>query len=154
MVRTEAVACFSTELTPRQALDLYTSPEFRKVAEPRIERAWTAGNTACVATKGVVLLLPPTEVCSQIDHLLEDDLAAEHSQAIRNGEADGLQTVFFKESLKIFVRTTDGLALHYINYSRSVDLGAASRWIAGGKVRESQERQIEAFRSRTNGQDS
>jgi hypothetical protein len=151
VVRTEAVACFHTELTPRQALDLYTSPDFRMVAEPRISRAWTPGDTACVATKGVVLLLSRTEVCSQVSHLLEDDLAAEHSQAIRNGEDHRLQPVFFKESLKTFVRTPSGLALYYINYSRSADLGAASRWIAEGKIRESQERQIEAFRSRING---
>lgn len=149
LVRTEAVACFlRTGLAPREALDLYTNPAFRMEVESRIERIWEEGDAFCLATNGVPVLLSPTAVCNRVSRLADTDLAAEHSQVIRNGGDDRLQPVYFKESLKTFVATNDGLGLHYINYSRSADLGNASRWIAGGEVRKSQERQIEALRKR------
>jgi hypothetical protein len=77
--------------------------------------------------------------------------AAEHQHVIRNGEGDGLQPVFFKESLETFRATPEGLALHYVNYSRSADLGPAGRWVAPGRVREVQERQMDLLRRRMGG---
>jgi len=148
LVRTEAVACFRTELSPQEALDLFTSPAFRMEVESRIERTWEEGDAFCLATRGVPILLSPTEVCNRVRRLAHSDLATEHSQVIRNGGDGRLQPVYFKESLKTFVATDDGLALHYINYSRSADLGNLSRRIAGGEVRKSQVRQIEALRKR------
>ena len=148
LVRTEAVACYSFPAQPGPALDLYTSADFRMEAESRIERMWPENGLSCVATKGVRFLLSPTEVCNRVDRLVEVGLASEHSQVTRNGSGDGLQKVFFKESLKTFVSTPGGLAFHYINYTRSVNLGRASRWVAPGKIQESQEAQMEELRER------
>ena len=148
VIRTETIACFHSSMSPQDALDLYTSPEFRMEAESRIARMWIEGESSCIATKGVPLLLDRTEVCNGVARLEQPDLASEHSQVVGNGTDDGLQLVYFKESLKTFVRTPVGVALHYVNFSRSVNLGRTSRWVAGGKVRESQERQIEALRAR------
>lgn len=151
MVRTVAVACFSSDATPREALELYTSPSFRMKAESRIERMWNEDQKTCIRTGGVPVLLSPTELCNEITLLLEPDLAVEHSQTVRNTGTGGTQPVYFKESFKTFIQTPDGLAFHYVNYSRSVDLGRASRWIAGGKIEDSQERQVEALRRRIGG---
>lgn len=151
LIRTEAVACYSFSAQPGSALDLYTSSGFRMDAESRIERMWQEGGLTCVATAGVPLLLSPTEVCNRVDRFVEASFASEHSQVTRNGSGDWLQKVFFKESLKTFVSTPGGLAFHYINYTRSVDLGRASRWIAPGKIEESQRSQMELLRARLGG---
>ena len=151
MVRTESVACYETGASPQEALDLYTSPSFRMEAESRIERMWTEGESTCIRTGGVPLLLSPTEVCNRVTRFLEDDLAVEHSQVIENPNGSHEQPVYFKESLKIFLEVPGGLAFHYVNFSRSVDLGRPTRWVARGKIRESQERQVEALRRRIGG---
>lgn len=147
MVRTEAVACFSTEQDPETVLDLYTSPDFRMKAESRIEAMVNEGDLSCVRTRGVPVLLDPTHVCNQIHRLGESGLAAEHSQVVRNVGIEHVQPVYLKESLKTFLSTPQGLAFHYVNFSRSVDLGWSTRWIAEGKIKESEERQIEALRT-------
>lgn len=150
-VRTVAVACFQSDAPPAQALDLYTSPAFRMEAESRIERMWEEDQNLCILTGGVPLLLAPTEACNRVDRLIQPDLAVEHSQVVRNSTDKGIQPVFFKESLKTFLKTPDGLAFIYVNFSRSTDLGRASRWVARGKIRESQEGQAEALRRRIGG---
>ncbi len=147
MVKTEAVACFSTDLDPETVLDRYTSPEFRMRAESRIKEMVERGGLSCVRTGGVPILLDPTEACNEIHRLSEGELAAEHSQVVRNGEANGIQLVYLKESLKTFVATPEGLQFHYVNISRSVDLGWSTRWIAEKKIKESEEGQVEALRS-------
>ena len=146
VVRTEAVACFQSTVSPGEALEIYTSPTFRMEAESRIEAMWEEGGTTCIHTGGVPLLLSSTETCNQVTRLLEAEVASEHSQVVRNATDEGIQPVFFKESLKTFLSTPGGLAFHYINYSRSVDLGRASRWVAGRKIRDSQQKQVEALR--------
>lgn len=147
LVRTVTTACFPKNLTPPQeALDLYTSPSFRMEAESRIEKMWEENGYTCIHTGGVPLLLSPTEACNQITRLQRPGLAVEHSQVVRNSTDDGVQPVYFKESLKAFFWTPDGLAFVYVNYSRSVDLGRVSRWVAPGKIRESQESQVETLR--------
>lgn len=151
IVRTVAVACFRSDASPQEVLELYTSPPFRMEAESRIEGMWEENQTTCIHTGGVPLLLAPTEACSQVARLLEPDLAVEHSQVVHNSSEAGIQPVYFKESLKSFLRVPGGLAFIYVNYSRSTDLGRASRWVARGKIRESQEAQAEALRRRIEG---
>lgn len=151
MVKTEAVACYSTSTPPERALDIYTDSEFRMEAESRIQRMWTQDGLSCVSTKGVPLLLAPTEVCNRVNRFTVSDLAAEHSQVVRNASEEGLQRIFFKESLKTFLVIPRGLGFHYVNYSRSLDLGGPTKWAARGKIGGSQEGQMEQLRRRIGG---
>lgn len=149
LLRIEMVACLErgTE-DPESVLSLYTDPDFRRSAEGRIERIWNRAGLTCVATEGVTGLLDPSRACNRIDRFTNASLAAEHSQVVSNlpREEGPHQTVYFKESVKTFVRVPGGLALHYIHYSRTPDLGRISRWIGEGKVREAEERKVAALR--------
>jgi hypothetical protein len=146
LIRTEMVACLDTGATDaREVLDLYTSPEFRMTAESRIVNMWEDQEGACMETKGVLSLVDPTRLCNQIRDFRSEDVAAEHSQVVFNEGRKPYQDVYFKESLKTFVRIPGGMALHYVNYSRAGNLGRIERWAGPGQIRGSQEGTVEEF---------
>jgi hypothetical protein len=143
-IRTEVLAFFKNEATsPETALDLYTDKEFRKTVSSRIERIWIEGEEVCVAMGGVKLLLDPIECCDRIAELQREDISLQHAQTVRNAGNGGHQAVFFKESIKTFVRLPDGLAFHYINYSRTVSMGGIQGMVARGKIEDSEKRAVE-----------
>ena len=92
---------------------------------------------------GVKLLLDPIKCCDRIAALQIEDGALQHAQTVRNTGDGGYQAVYFKESLKTFVRLPDGLALHYINYTRTVSLGGIKATVARGKIEESERKAVE-----------
>lgn len=144
--RTEMVACIATDrVDVSEVLDLYTSPEFRRETQPRITRIAVEGDRMCVETEGVWALLEPTSVCNRLRRYSAGGVAAEHSQVMWNDGSEKYQDVFFKESLKTFVPIPGGLALHYVNYTRTVSLGRLSRSVAPARVEESQRRNVEAL---------
>ncbi len=143
-VRTEVTAFFAAcDTEPEEALRIYTDPEFRKKVSPRIVRIWQDDEFNCVEMGGVKLLVDPMKFCDRVDDLHAEDLAVEHSQTVKNDGGKGYQPVFFKESVKSFIRCPDGLAFCYINYSRTVGLGAVEKKIARGKIEESETRAVE-----------
>jgi hypothetical protein len=142
-IRTELLACLSAEDTaPEAALRAYTDPEFRMRVSSRVERIWSEGEESCIETKGVRPFLSSTLVCNRIDELLLSGLAAQHSQVVANPGGKGYQDVYFKESLKTFVPIPGGMALHYINYTRTVKLGSLRKRIGRNKVIGSQEKAV------------
>jgi hypothetical protein len=52
------------------------------------------------------------------------------------------QEVYFKESLKTFVKVPGGLALHYINFTRAQSLGRIERWVGTGQIEDSQKENV------------
>jgi hypothetical protein len=147
-VRTEVVAVFETDASPEEALEIYTSPQFRMSVSSRIKRIWDEGEESCIEIDGVKILLSPTLSCNRISELNRRGVVAQHSQVVSNGGDGGYQRVFFKESLKTFVAIPEGLALHYINYTRTVDLGGVSKLVARRKIAGSQEEAINELRRR------
>ena len=89
------------------------------------------------------MVLSPIQYCNRIDECHQPGLSIQHSQTVMNGEGDGYQTVYFKESLKTFVAVPGGLALHYVNYSRSVGMGGIKKKIGRGKIEDSQQKAID-----------
>ena len=151
-IRTEMYTCFETTLEdPIAALQVYTRGEFRMAASSRIENVWDEGGLFCIETGGIKALLSPTKACSSIEHLSEDGLASEHSQVVWNEGGDPYQDMYFKESLKTFVRIPGGLALHYLNYSRTTSMGRMQRWVGTGKIEDSQRRSAELMAQRLPG---
>lgn len=148
LLRIEMVACIASgEVDPDEALRIYTDPEFRRSVESRIERIWTEDGLSCVETAGVSGFLDPARACNRIERYRAPSAAAEHSQVVANripGDAS-YEIVYFKESLKTFVRIPGGVALHYAHLSRSADLGRLSRWIGAGRVRDAEERKVAAL---------
>ena len=143
-VRIEVLAFFRNEATaPRTALGMYTDGEFRKTVSSRLKRVWNEGGEVCIEMGGVKLLLDPIKCCDRIAELQIEDSALQHAQTVRNTGDGGYQAVFFKESLKTFVRLPDGLALHYINYTRTVSLGGIKATVARGKIEESERKAVE-----------
>ena len=143
-VRIEVLAFFRNEAaSPRTALELYTDGEFRKTVSSRLKRVWNEGGEVCIEMGGVKLLLDPIKCCDCIAELQIEDSALQHAQTVRNTGDGGYQAVFFKESLKTFVRLPDGLALHYINYTRTVSLGGIKATVARGKIEESERKAVE-----------
>jgi hypothetical protein len=154
LTRVESVACFSADgLAAKGALELYTSPDFRRASESRIREIREEGDLSCVETAGVPALLAPSRACNRITHLIQGPIASEHSQVVSNGEGSRLQPIYFKESLKTFVEVPGGLAFHYVNYTRSADLGAISRGIGRRAVKDAEERRIREFRRRLSSPD-
>jgi hypothetical protein len=154
-VRTEVLAFFKNETTsPDTALRTYTDEEFRKAVSSRVERIWNEGEEACFEVGGVKLLLGPLEYCDRIDELHREDLAVQHAQTVRNEGGGGHQSVFFKESLKTFVRLPDGLALHYIGYSRTVNMGVIQKKFAPGMIEGSERKAVEELARRFASRDS
>ena len=149
LIRTEMVACLETEITDAEAvLQLYVSPEFRMVAESRIIDMWDDEEGACMETKGVLSLVEPTRVCNRIQDFRADGVAAQHSQVVFNAGEKPYQDVYFKESLKTFVRIPGGMALHYINFARAGGLGRIERWAGPGQIRGSQEGNVKELQRR------
>ncbi len=144
LIRTEMVACLQTDVTdPEAVLQIYISPEFRMSAESRITDMWEDPEGACMETKGVLSLVDPTRVCNRIQDFRAEGVAAQHSQVVFNEGRKPYQDVYFKESLKTFVRIQGGMALHYINYARAGGLGRVERWVGPGQIRGSQEGNVE-----------
>lgn len=148
-IRTEVLAYIQAEdVTPEEALRVYTSSEFRMKVSSRIERIWSDGDLSCYEIKGVKALLSPTLACNRIDEFIRGEIASEHSQVVANPGGDDYQTVYFKESLKTFVAVPGGLALHYVNYTRAVKLGSIKRRFGRGKIAASEERKIRELERR------
>lgn len=148
-IRTEVLAYIEVEdVTPETALRMYTSPELRMDVSSRIKRIWADGKLSCYEVKRVRALLSPTMACNRIDEFVCSDVASEHSQVVANPGGDDYQTVYFKESLKTFVAVPGGLALHYINYTRTVKLGSIKRKFGRGKIAESEEDKIRELERR------
>jgi hypothetical protein len=143
-VRIEVLAFFEREAaSPGTVLDLFAGEEFRKAVLSRIERIWNEGEEICVEIGGVKLLLDPLKYCDRVAELRQEDISLQHARAVRNEGDGGYQTVFFKESLKTFVRLPDGLAFHYINYSRTIGMGAIKRRVACGRIEDSERKAVE-----------
>jgi carbon monoxide dehydrogenase subunit G len=143
-VRTETVAFFpGATMSPEDALRLWVSPEFRKRVSSRITGVRDEGDLYCVDTKGVGPFLDPMSSCAAIHELVRPDICSQHSQVVANGDGDGLQRVFFKESVKTFVRLPDGLLLHYLNYARTKGMGGLTKRIGRGKIEGAQEKAVE-----------
>jgi hypothetical protein len=148
-IRIEVVARFEIQgLTPEQALRAYTSPEFRMSTSSRIKRIWADGDLSCIEVKGVRALLSPTLACNRIDEFIRPGLASQHSQVVSNPGGDDYQTVYYKESLKTFVAVPNGLALHYINYTRAVKLGSLKKSLGRGRIVDSEEEKIQELKTR------
>ena len=149
VIRTEMVACLQTGITdPAEVLEIFVSPEFRMVAESRIIDMWEDGEGSCMETKGVLSLVEPTRVCNRIQDFRSEAVAAQHSQVIFNEGRKPYEDVYFKESLKTFVRIPGGMALHYINYARAGNLGRLERWAGPGQIRGSQEGNVAELKQR------
>jgi hypothetical protein len=146
-IRTELPACLKTDgVTPEDALRKYIDPEFRKRVSSRIERLWSEGGDSCIETKGFRPFLESTLVCNRIDERHTEDLAAQHSQVVSNPGGDDHQAVYFKESLKTFVKMPGGIALHYINYTRAAKLGGLRKRIGGKKIADFQRDAVDELR--------
>lgn len=145
-IRTEVLAFYpGVDASPESALAIFASPEFRKHASHRIERIWVEEGASCVEVGGVALLLDPLMYCDLVSELHSDGLAVQHTQAVGNPGGEDYQTVYFKESLKTFVRLPDGLAFHYINYSRTIGMGALKRKIARDRIADSEKMAVDAL---------
>jgi len=152
-IRTEMFACFETSLeNPTAALEIYTDAEFRKEASSRVEEVWAEGDLSCIETGRIRALLSPTKSCNSIKRLSENRMAAEHSQVVWNEGQDPYQDVFYKESVKTFVRVPGGLALHYLNYSRTTNMGRMQRWLGTGSIEDSQKDSAELMAQRLAGE--
>jgi hypothetical protein len=147
LTRVESVACFeAVGLSAEEALRIFTSPGFRRTTESRIREIRAEGDLSCVETEGVPALLAPSQACNRITWAIQGPMASEHSQVVSNGQGSRFQPIYFKESLKTFVEVPGGLAFHYVNYTRSADMGAISRSIGRRAVQDAEERRIRAFR--------
>lgn len=149
LLRIEMVACLETpDRDPLSALDLYTDPEFRRSVDSRIEGIGEENGLTCIETRGVTALLDPTHACNRTERYRGPSVAAEHAQVVSNpsGEDASVQEVYFKESLKTFARTPEGLAFSYVHFSRTPGLGRISRWIGKGEVEEAEERRMAALK--------
>ncbi len=152
MIRTEMVACLETDRTdPQEVLEMYVSRDFRMAAESRIVDMWVDEEGGCMETKGVLSLVEPTRICNRIDGFRGEGVAAEHSQVVFNEGQKPYEEVYFKESLKTFLKTPGGMALHYINYTRAGNLGRVKRWAGPGKIRGSQENVVKELQRRLSG---
>jgi hypothetical protein len=143
LIRTEMVACLDVgERDPSGVLELFLSPAFRMVAESRIVDMWTDQEGSCLETKGVMGLVDPTRVCNRTSDYRAEGLAARHAQVVFNEGRSPYQEVYFKESLKTFVKVPGGLALHYINFTRAQSLGRIERWVGTGQIEDSQKENV------------
>ena len=148
-VRTEVLAFFNNQdMSPEAALRIYVDPDFRKSVSSRIKEIRKDGDETCLDMAGVKVLLSPIKYCSRIDELHTPGLSIQHSQAVSNDDDDDYQTVYFKESMKAFVAVPGGLALYYINYSRTIGMGGLQKSIARKKIKESQQKAIDNLAER------
>lgn len=143
-IRTEVVALFDdSETSPESALRQYTAPGFRKTTSSQLKEITEQNGLLCVETKGLRLVLEPTLSCNRVQELHLPGVSAQHSQVVANPGGDGFQKVYFKESLKAFVSVPEGLALYYLNFTRTTDLGAMSKYVGRGKISQSQQKAID-----------
>ncbi|MBP2680369.1 MAG: hypothetical protein H6Q78_232 [Candidatus Krumholzibacteriota bacterium] len=147
IIRTECLAFFEgADSSPDAALRTYTDPAFRMSTRSRIKRIWTDDGLDCVETDGVKFLVSPTLYCSRVADFRDSTVAMQHSQVVSNG--DGYDTVYFKESLKTFVKVPGGIVFHYINFFRGSGLGGVKKSIGKGKIVESEAKVIEELGKR------
>ncbi len=149
-IRVEAVACFP-DITQgaAEALELYTSPEFRMSTSSTVKRVDEDQGASCVETKGIPVILKATLYCNRVQNFFADGMAVQHSQVTSNPEPGKFQNVFFKESLKSFVELPGGgLGFYYINYSRSDRIGSLKRSLGKNSVITSQKKALEKLRQR------
>jgi hypothetical protein len=147
IIRTESVAFFEgVDVSPAAALKIYSDPAFRMSTRSRMKRIWIDGGLDCVETEGVKFLVSATLYCSRLDEFRDSTVAMEHSQVVENG--DDYETVYFKESLKTFVKVPGGIVFHYINFFRGTGLGGVKKSIGKGKIVESETKAIEELGKR------
>ena len=144
VVRTECIAFLeSRDITPAEALRIYAEPGFRMSTRSKIKRIWMEDGLDCVETEGVRIVMSPTLYCSRVDELHDSTMASQHSQAVSSKGGDGYQAVYFKESLKTFVKVPGGIVFHYINFYRASGLGGVQKRVGKGKIVESEKRAVE-----------
>jgi hypothetical protein len=149
LVNVEVVACLTASgARAEEALAIYTSPDFRMAAEGRIRSVREQGDESCVETAGTPGLLSPSHACNRIRRFVGGPIASEHSQVVLNVDPHSFQVVYLKESLKTFVMVPGGVALHYVNHSRTVELGRLGRWAAARSIRDSEARKAAALQAR------
>jgi hypothetical protein len=147
IIRTECLAFFEgKDMSPDAALEIYTGPAFRIGVQSRIKRIWMEDGLDCVETEGMKFLLSPTLYCSRLDEYRDSTVVMQHSQVVANG--DEYETVYFKESLKTFVKVPGGMIFHYINFFRGSSLGGVRKSVGKGKIIESETRAIEELSRR------
>jgi hypothetical protein len=149
LVRVESVTCVDAPgVGAAHAMAVYTDSAFRMSVEGRIRAVREAGDESCVETAGVMGLLLPSEACNRIRRFLRGPLASEHSQVVSNPGSGSHQIVYLKESLKTFVETPSGIAIHYLNYSRTAEVGRVGRWAAERSIRDAEKRRADGLQRR------
>jgi hypothetical protein len=144
VVRTECIAFLETrDITPAEALKIYAEPAFRMSTRSKIKRIWMEDGLDCVETEGVRIVMSPTLYCSRVDEVQDSTMAAQHSQSVSSKGGDGYQAVYFKESLKTFVKVPGGIVFHYINFYRASGLGGLQKRVGKGKIIESERHAVE-----------
>ena len=139
VIRTEQVHLYEgVDIAPAEALARFTDPGFRKETSSRIASIEEENGLSCIRTEGMWGLLDPTWTCNRITLLETPEVAAEHSQVVSNPGGGDFQTIYFKESVKVFTATDQGLVLYYINYTRSAKLGYLKKKLGRGKIEDSQ----------------
>jgi hypothetical protein len=143
-IRTEVIALFDdSETSPESALRQYTAPGFRKTTSSQLKEITEENGLLCVETKGLRFVLEPTLSCNRVQELHRPGISVQHSQVVANPGGDDFQNVYFKESVKVFLSVPEGLALYYLNFTRTTDLGAMSRYVGRGKISQSQQKAID-----------
>jgi hypothetical protein len=148
VIRTEQLAFYpGIARSPGEALGIFVDPEFRRATTSRIEALEEDGDLSCLRTGGITGLMSPTWACNRVTYFDTPTVAAEHSQVVSNPGDEDFQTIYFKESVKVFVATADGLALFYINYTRGAKLGSLKKKLGRGRIEDSQRERADALRS-------
>ena len=149
-MRVEVVFCFpDIERSAKDALMLYTSPEFRLSSSSTLKRINEEQGVSCVETRGIPAILKATLYCNSVHNFFAEGMAVQHSQVIDNPKPEKYQNIYFKESLKSFVELPGGgLGFHYINYSRSDRVRGLKRSLGKNSVIGSQKKALEKLRQR------
>lgn len=148
IVFTRSSACYSTEISPEELLRIYSSREVRMAAQSRMEDVYQEDGLTCYAVGGVPLLLSPTRSCNEVRGTATERFAIDHSQTVRS-EAEGHQPVYFKESVKVAVRLSDGsVGLVHVTLTRSTGLGGLEKRLGRGKIEDSLRQQTRVLGER------
>ena len=137
--RVESAYCIQNA-SVAEVYTTFMSSEYRLDVMPRLGRYSHNGQETCIGTEAVPGVLKPSQYCMTVNTLKKTDSIVSHSILNNSTFSSGYQPVYYREEVLVIAAvSSQTTGIYRVTFTRSDDLGMASKFLIQSTVDSSQE---------------
>lgn len=137
--RIESAYCIQNS-TVDKVFSTFMSSEYRLDVMPRLGQYSYDGHETCIGTEAVHGVLKPSRYCMAVNTLTRDKSIVSHSILKKSEFNSDYQPVYYREEVLVIAQVSEKTTgIYRVTFTRSDDLGMASKFLIQSTVDSSQE---------------